>query len=191
MSRRIGSIAVDSAGNAVIAGYTQVANFPASLRAFDTVNSAGQQAGFVSKLNAAGTGLIYSTYFGISANAIALDANGDGYVVGSEPRDFSGSGERAHGHKRDGTRPLEQQRRRRWFGRCSLPGAASIDSGSCRQRIRRRDKSMSAVTDGFRRMACAGRGCFRGWRRSAVQVKTIPDADCWSPHPASLIAVAA
>jgi uncharacterized protein (TIGR03437 family) len=87
------SIAVDSAGNVVIAGFTQAASFPVTPGAFDTTNPAGQQAGFVSKLNAGGTGLIYSTYFGISANAVALDANGDAYVLSRvNPQTFPASG---------------------------------------------------------------------------------------------------
>jgi hypothetical protein len=81
------SIAVDSGGNAYVAGETVSADFPthAPFQASYLSNSAGGNA-FVAKLNATGSALVYSTYLGGSvyeiANAIALDASGDAYVAG-------------------------------------------------------------------------------------------------------------
>ncbi len=79
-------IAVDAAGNAYIVGSTQSSNFPTTSGAFQ-VNVRGGRDVFVSKLNASGSALIYSTYFGGSADdggsAIALDAAGNIYVSGS------------------------------------------------------------------------------------------------------------
>ena len=82
-------IAVDTAGDAYIAGATFDTDFPVTGGAFKTSiskTSAQDWTGFVSKLNPAGTKLVYSTYLGGSAAdwaaAITLDANGDAYVVG-------------------------------------------------------------------------------------------------------------
>jgi hypothetical protein len=91
------AIAVDAAGAAYVAGWTSSGNFPTTLGALDTTFNGGGgpsvppcPAGcdaFVTKLNPAGSALIYSTYLGGSgadqAFAIAVDAVGSAYVVGS------------------------------------------------------------------------------------------------------------
>ncbi len=78
------SIAVDAAGNAYIAGYTQSSDFPT--HAPLQVSLTGVFNAFVAKLNPSGNALIYSTYLGGSkidvANAIAIDASGNAYVAG-------------------------------------------------------------------------------------------------------------
>jgi hypothetical protein len=83
-------IAVDPAGNAYITGSTDSADFPlvGSLESTTTFQDA-----FVTKINAAGTALVYSTYLGggpaawvgdvTSGYAIALDSSQDAYVAGS------------------------------------------------------------------------------------------------------------
>lgn len=75
-------IAVDSAGCAYIAGGTNGSSYPTTWRSF-----AGQWDGFVTKLNAAGTGIVYSTFIGGGGNdstgAIAVDASGCAYVAGA------------------------------------------------------------------------------------------------------------
>jgi hypothetical protein len=80
------AVAVDSAGNAFVAGSTRSTNFPVTPGAFQTAN-AGFGDAFVAKLNPAGTAVIYSTYFGgggiDTANAIAIDATGNAYVTGN------------------------------------------------------------------------------------------------------------
>ncbi|MCW3095847.1 MAG: Cell surface protein, partial [Chthonomonadaceae bacterium] len=84
-------IATDSGGNAYITGLTYSVDFPTTPGAFQTVNSTGGRGGwvaFVSKLNAAGTALLYSTYLGgtsgrDSTSGIAVDAGGNAYVTGS------------------------------------------------------------------------------------------------------------
>ncbi len=79
-------IAVDGAGNALVTGKVWGSNFPTTPDAFQTNYGGGPQNAFVSKLNAAGSVLLYSTYLGgsgaDSANAIAVDAAGNAYVTG-------------------------------------------------------------------------------------------------------------
>jgi hypothetical protein len=90
-----GGIAVDSAGNAYITSTTSSHDFPTTRGAFQIRSSFGQNGGFnhpsdafVTKLNATGTALVYSTYIGAGSHAesagtsIAVDANGDAHVTG-------------------------------------------------------------------------------------------------------------
>ena len=84
-------IAVDPAGNAYVAGATNSTNFP-TMNPFQATFGGGYDA-FVTKLDAAGTALVYSTYLGGSGNesgySIAADAAGNAYVTGSvESTDF-------------------------------------------------------------------------------------------------------
>ncbi len=78
------SIAVDSAGNAYVTGYTSSGTFPRS-NPFQA-SLAGAQNAFVSKLNPAGSALVYSTYLGgdsyDSGNSIVVDSSGSAYVTG-------------------------------------------------------------------------------------------------------------
>ena len=80
-SESAAAIAVDSAGHAYVAGQTRSASFPSSGLPFG-----GGRDAFVAKLNATGTGLIYSTFLGGSASDVGLgvrvDASGNAYVVG-------------------------------------------------------------------------------------------------------------
>jgi uncharacterized protein (TIGR03437 family) len=95
-----GAVAVDSAGNAYLAGSTGAADFPA---ASGTVSPDA----FVVKLNPAGSALLYGTLLGGSgadrAYGLAIDSAGDAFVSGStfstdfpvtadaEPKRFAGS----------------------------------------------------------------------------------------------------
>ena len=66
-------IAVDSSGNAYICGETASTNFPTANAfdsSFNTGNIAADRDAFVTKLNAAGTALVYSTYLGGTGNTI-------------------------------------------------------------------------------------------------------------------------
>ena len=84
------SIAVDSSANAYVTGFTYDTDFPITAGAYQIApvkkQAADAYSGFVSKLNSAGTGLLYSTYLSgaslDSAQAIALDPAGDAYVTG-------------------------------------------------------------------------------------------------------------
>ncbi len=77
-------IALDSANNAYVTGTTYSTNFPTQL-AFQSFN--GTANAFVSKLNAAGTALVFSTCVGGSnidqGFAIAVDSTGAAYIAGS------------------------------------------------------------------------------------------------------------
>ena len=80
-------IAVDAAGNAYITGFTLSTNFPVTPGAFKTVKAGiAETDAYVTKMNATGTALIYSTYFGggvrDSGNDIEVDAAGNAYVTG-------------------------------------------------------------------------------------------------------------
>jgi hypothetical protein len=86
-------IAVDSTGDAYVTGETESTDFP-TVNAYQSTNrdveGLGGPSAFVTKINSAGTALVYSTYLGGSgggsagdgANAIAVDAAGDAYVTG-------------------------------------------------------------------------------------------------------------
>jgi beta-propeller repeat-containing protein len=82
-------IAVDSAGNAYVTGYTLSTNFPTTVGAFQTTSGGGFDA-YAVKIDPSGSALVYSTYLGGSGrdqgSSIAVDANGDAYVAG-----FTGS----------------------------------------------------------------------------------------------------
>jgi hypothetical protein len=77
-------IAIDSAGNAYVTGEAGP-GFPVTPGAFQT-SSNGFREAFVTKLNATGTALVYSTYLGGSntdvGQGIAVDLAGNAYVTG-------------------------------------------------------------------------------------------------------------
>lgn len=91
-------VAVDAAGNAYVVGETGSVDFPTTIGAHQMIYggtggpfSTGDA--FVTKLNSAGTALVYSTYLGgtlrDNGSAIAVDAGGNAYVTGStESYDF-------------------------------------------------------------------------------------------------------
>jgi hypothetical protein len=81
-------IAVDSAGNAYVTGFTlsTEASFPVTVGPDLTLNGVGSFDAFVAKVNAAGTALVYAGYIG-GADAeqgfgIAVDSAGNAYVTG-------------------------------------------------------------------------------------------------------------
>jgi hypothetical protein len=80
-------IAVDSAGNAYVTGGTASTDFPTE-NAFQSAYSGGSSNAFVTKINADGSSLIYSTYLGGSsdfnfAQSIAVDSVGSVYLTGA------------------------------------------------------------------------------------------------------------
>ena len=83
-------VAVDGAGNATVGGSTRSADFPTTSGAFDRTQNGGAIDErfdlFVTRLNAAGSGLVYSTFVGGSksdfGDDLALDGAGNAYLVG-------------------------------------------------------------------------------------------------------------
>jgi hypothetical protein len=79
------AVAVDSEGNAYVAGPTGSTNFPATAGSNDTTYN-GDYDVFVTKFNPDGSGLIYSTFVGGAQSdhprGMALDAHGNVYVTG-------------------------------------------------------------------------------------------------------------
>ena len=79
-------IAVDSTGNAYVAGTTVSADFPVTLGVLQT-QFRGVSDAFVTKVNPAGSALSYSTYLGgadfDTAWGIGIDNSGNAYVAGS------------------------------------------------------------------------------------------------------------
>ncbi|MBU4448053.1 MAG: SBBP repeat-containing protein, partial [Proteobacteria bacterium] len=77
-------IAVDSAQNIWVTGYTDSVNFPLQKASQTTLG--GSKDAFVTKIKADGSSLLFSTYLGGSgydlAHGIALDTAGNAYVTG-------------------------------------------------------------------------------------------------------------
>jgi hypothetical protein len=78
------SLVLDSAGDAYVAGGTNSADFPTTPGAFDTVLNDSEA--FVTKINATGSALVFSTFVGGSASegasSIALGAGSNIYITG-------------------------------------------------------------------------------------------------------------
>jgi uncharacterized protein (TIGR03437 family) len=75
------AVAADSAGNTYVVGSTTSANFPVTSTAFG-VPGANQSCAFVTKLNAGGSGLVWSVCMaGLTAQGVAVDAAGEVYLL--------------------------------------------------------------------------------------------------------------
>jgi hypothetical protein len=82
------AIAADGSGDVYVTGATTSTNFPISTGSYQATSPG--QAGFVTKLNAAGNGYVYSTYISGSHGSdvttplsIAVDAAGESYIAGN------------------------------------------------------------------------------------------------------------
>ena len=78
-------VAVDSGGHAFVSGWTTSSNFPTAAPL--QVSNTGSGDAFISQLNAAGSALVFSTYWGAQSGAehgygIALDGAGNIYLTG-------------------------------------------------------------------------------------------------------------
>jgi hypothetical protein len=85
-SDQAGAVAVDASGAALVVGKTTSVDYPVTDGSVDPAYNGGFSDAFVTKVNAAGTGLVYSTYLGgasdDSATGVALDGSGAVYVAG-------------------------------------------------------------------------------------------------------------
>ena len=79
-------IAIDSLGDAYIAGSTVSTDFPVAGAPFQPTYGGGNADAFVTELNPTGSALVYSTYLGGTntdiAYGIAVDSSGSAYVAG-------------------------------------------------------------------------------------------------------------
>jgi len=81
------AIALGFSGEAYVAGQTDSPDFPVTPGALITTNVGEVPTGFVTKLNAGGSALVYSTYLGgqggtSNCNGIAVDPSGNAYIAG-------------------------------------------------------------------------------------------------------------
>jgi hypothetical protein len=88
------AIKVDALGNAYITGTTNSTNFDITAGALKTTHVGADREAFITKLNATGSALIYSTYLGgsnwDSGNSITIDNSGNAYVTGyTDSHDFN------------------------------------------------------------------------------------------------------
>lgn len=80
-------IAVDSAGNAYVTGIAGSPSFPTTPGSLDTSYNGDLEDAFVTKLNATGSALVYSTFIGGSGEdrgtSISLDTAANAYITGA------------------------------------------------------------------------------------------------------------
>jgi len=83
------AIALDSAGNAYVTGYTKSTNFPVTPGVFQPKCASCKQTfvdSYVTKINSSGSALVYSTFLGGNnadvGYAIAVDSTDNAYVTG-------------------------------------------------------------------------------------------------------------
>jgi uncharacterized protein (TIGR03437 family) len=94
------AIAIDAAGDAFVAGYTQAPHFPVTPGAFQTAYfPSAAYMEFVTKLNPKGTGVVYSTFLGATTNGVSeikVDAQGGAYVLAQGGAELSSGGYLSH-----------------------------------------------------------------------------------------------
>ena len=80
-----GVIVVDNSGNAYISGGTESNDFPTASALYESY-AGGSSDAFITKIDASGSSLVYSTYLGGSGydrvNGLAVDTEGNAYVAG-------------------------------------------------------------------------------------------------------------
>jgi hypothetical protein len=85
-SGRVTGVASDPSGNVSVVGYTLSDEWPTTPGAFDTTGGGSTEDAFVTKLNASGSALVYSTYLGGGSrdggSAIVVDSAGTATITG-------------------------------------------------------------------------------------------------------------
>ena len=80
-------IAIDSSDNVYVGGGTLSTDFATTQGAYQTTTTGDNWGAFLTKLNPAGSALVYSTYLGENnysyINAVAVDPSGNAYVTGA------------------------------------------------------------------------------------------------------------
>jgi hypothetical protein len=86
LSDAAAGVAADGAGNTYVTGRTTSFEFPTTPGAFQTEKIGNESDAFVTKLNATGSGLVYSTYIGERETdegvGIAVDGEGNAHLAG-------------------------------------------------------------------------------------------------------------
>ena len=84
---QVTALALDATNNVFVAGVTSSSDFPVTSSVVQPVYGGGSQDGFFAKLNATGTTLLYSSFFGGKGidlvQAMAMDTNGVMHLAGS------------------------------------------------------------------------------------------------------------
>jgi hypothetical protein len=81
-------LALDASQNVVVGGATSSSNFPTTPGAYSTTP---QDGGFLTKLNPAGSGLVYSTFLSApTASRVVTDGTGSAYIAGSAASPIAG-----------------------------------------------------------------------------------------------------
>jgi hypothetical protein len=94
----VAGMTVDGQGNVYLAGTASATDFPTTTGAFSRnagadcergASACASSSGFVTKLNSAGSGLVYSTYInsasnGVGINALAIDKSGNAYITSTD-----------------------------------------------------------------------------------------------------------
>ena len=157
------AIAVDGAGNAHVAGFTDSADFPTTFGAFQRDLGGGLDA-FVTKLGPTGT-VLFSTYLGGAeadvALGLAIDASGAAHVAGgTRSADFPifvGSLPWSGGAHP--LQPTQETLRRRGEDRDTTDALQRLDSDRqllTKAQERRQPRGHSAFGDVAQRMSLAG-----------------------------------
>ena len=88
-TNELDAIALDSAGNAYVTGYTKSTNFPVTPGVFQPTCASCKETfvdSFVTKINSSGSALVYSTFLGGNnadvGYAITVDSTDNAYVTG-------------------------------------------------------------------------------------------------------------
>ncbi|MCL4298836.1 MAG: hypothetical protein KJ077_24070 [Anaerolineae bacterium] len=88
------AVAVNAAGEIFLTGHTAASGFPTTAGAYDTSYNGSGSNVFVTKLNASGSGLVYSTFLGGTGStnegkSIAINGAGEAFIVGyTDSADF-------------------------------------------------------------------------------------------------------